>query len=142
MASLPLTEENRDDFWLFLLFGGGSDDGVRDNLILVTESGAVEERALPVSLRANIRRGDMDSEMVLAALGALDIRGTLGGVARYPFLDETLEPASLDASPAKKILRTFSISASVRLILSRRFRHLCADSACRRSVSPFLVTRS
>lgn len=117
-------------------------------LFLVTDNGVTEEleRDPPVNLRAIIRRGDMDSEMALAALGALDIRGALVGVMRYPFFDdrwpEVLEPASLDASPLKKIRRTLSISASVRDMRSRKLRHLCADSACRRNVSPFLVTRS
>lgn len=146
VLAFPRTDANRDDFWLFLLFGGGSEEGVRVNLFLVTERGVTEARGPPVSLRANIRRGDIDSDIVLAALEALDMRGALGGVMRYPFFvdawPDVLDPASLDASPLRKILRTFSISASVRVILSRKLRHLCADSACRRSVSPFLVTRS
>lgn len=131
LASFPRADANSDALWLFLLFGGGSEDGVRDTLFLVTDKGVTEEteeRALLVNLRANIRRGEIDSEMVLAALGALDMRGALVGVIRYPFFDdiwpEVLDPASLEASPLRNCLRTFSISASVRDIRSRRLRHL------------------
>lgn len=101
-------------------FGGGSEDGAR--VIFITESG-VAERDMPVNLRAMIRRGEIDSDMVLAALDALDMRGALIGVMRYR-RQEVLEPASLDVSPLKKIFLTFSISASVREIRSRRFLHL------------------
>lgn len=134
LVLFPRTDEKKDDLWFFLPFMGGSEEGVRNNLFLLpTERGEVDERVLPVNLRANIRRGDMDSEILLAVLPARDIRGALVGVAKYPFAvdlwPEVLEPASLEASLLKNILRTFSISMSVRFILSRRLRHRCADSA-------------
>jgi len=71
---------------MFLLFGKGSEDGIR--AIFVTESG-VTERVMPVSFRAIFRKGEIDSDMVLAALDALDIRGALFGVMRCPFFNES-----------------------------------------------------
>lgn len=60
--------------------GGGSDDGVR---LLFTVRGVTgAARVVPVILRANLRNGEIDREMVLAELLALDALELLGGVAR------------------------------------------------------------
>jgi hypothetical protein len=73
-ATLPARiEECKLVLWLFLLFGGGSEDGVRDILPLLTVRGVVDVRPLLVSLR-NIRMGDMAPEMMPLALGVLVIR--------------------------------------------------------------------
>jgi len=104
---------------------------------------------LPVIFRANLRNGDMDLDNVLDALGALlEVRDTLAGVARYPFLvdevtTDAVDPFSLRAeSLLNKILRTAAISVSVLTIRSFKVLQRLADSACRLRVSPFLVTRS
>ena len=107
---------------------------------------------LPVILRANLRKGEIERERdILEAVVPFDDRDPVVplvvGVARYPFfvegVPEVLESWSLKpASPLKSNLRVFSISVSVREIRSRRLFHRCADSACLRKVSPFFVTRS
>lgn len=87
LVLFPRTEEKKDDLWFFLPFIGGSEEGVRNNLFLLpTDRGELDERLLPVNLRANIRKGDTASEILLAALPARDIRGALIGVAKYPFV--------------------------------------------------------
>ena len=103
----------------------------------------------PVIFLANLRKGDIDLESELVALGALlEALEMLGGVARYPFLVEDVttdveEPFSLGlSSPCSNILRTRSISKSVLVIRSLKVRQRFADSACRLRVSPFFVTRS
>ena len=103
---------------------------------------------LPVILRANLRKGEIERERdILGAVVPFDDRDPLVGVARNPFfvegVPEVLESWSLKpASPLKNNLRVLSISVSVREIRSRRLFHRCADSACLRRVSPFFVTRS
>lgn len=106
---------------------------------------------LPVILRANLRKGEIERERdILDVVVPFDDRDPLVplvGVARYPFfveaVPEVLESWSLKpASPLKRNLRVLSISVSVREIRSRRLFHRCADSACLRRVSPFFVTRS
>lgn len=117
----------------------GSEDGARLLSTLRGVMGGVPDLSRPVILRANFLKGDIDPDMELAALGAL----AFGGVARYPETAEVLDPASLGvASIPSKTRLTVCMSFSVRAMRSFRFFHLAADSACRRSVSPFLVTRS
>lgn len=122
---------NRD----FRLFG--SEFGARAVFLTCNGvTGVRGERCEPVIFFAKLRSGDMDRDM-----------GTLlrvGGVPRYPFRDapDALESPSLSVDSPRSILRTVSISASVLVMRSRRFFQRCADSACRRNVSPFFVTRS
>ena len=81
----------------------------------------------------------------VSTFASRDIRpfGVVRKPLRVDIVPEVLEPFSLGlSSPLSRIFRTWSISASVRFIRSRRFFHRCADSACRRRVSPFFVTRS
>jgi hypothetical protein len=106
----------------------------------------------PVNLFASRRKGDIDRAKAFTELD-LDL-DSLGGVARDPPEVEAagvlfeierlvlLEFASLIGGGGLKTFFTFSISWSVRAILSRRLFHLCDASAWRRKVSPFLVTRS
>ena len=114
----------------------GSEDGTRVLLMFSGVTGVLGERCEPVIFFANLRSGEMDRDM-----GAL-LR--LGGVPRYPFRDapDALGPPSLSVPSPVSILRTASISESVLWMRSRKFFHRCADSACRRNVSPFFVTRS
>lgn len=78
----------------------GSEEGVRVGAGLLADTGV----ALPgkgdlapdpaaLSLRAILRKGDIDLDNVFAALGdrPLDFP-PLGGVARYPFLDMVVCP--------------------------------------------------
>ena len=129
--------------------GGGSVCGA----FLIMRGGTDGELdfALPVILRANLRKGEIERERDKpGAEVPFDDRDPLEpllGVARYPFfvegVPEVVESWSLEpASPLKSNLRVFSISVSVREIRSRRPFHRCADSACLRRVSPFFVTRS
>jgi hypothetical protein len=67
---------------LFCALGGGSDDGVRERVSLLIVKGVVVLVLLPVILRANFLKGEMDREMVLAALPALEVLEPLGGVLR------------------------------------------------------------
>lgn len=86
-----------------------------------------------------MRKGEMERERAFADL---EVLVSLSGVPRELLLrDAVLEPASLGVMSVKR-LRTISMSASVLDIRSRKFFHRCADSACLRKVSPFLVTRS
>lgn len=89
---------NIDVRWrrLFCEEGGGSDDGVRERLFLLIVKGVT---VLPVILRANFLKGEIEREMVLAALPAREDLEPLGGVLRYPFREDvvtdTLDPFSL-----------------------------------------------
>ena len=69
---------------------GGSDETVFLVTVRGVTGGAVDSATLdfdpPVIFRANLRKGDTELEAALPALDTLDIRGPLGGVARYPFL--------------------------------------------------------
>lgn len=86
------TEPNSDTLWrrMAAVVGGGSDETV----FLVTIRGGTEGGVSvaivtfepPVILRANLRKGEIELEAALPELDTLDIRGPLGGVARYPFL--------------------------------------------------------
>lgn len=83
-GSLPRKEVNIVVFCLRNT-GTGSEEGVRVRLLLVLllvtgVTGVL--LVLPVSLRANFRKGDMDRDRVELELGALDDLGPLGGVAR------------------------------------------------------------
>jgi len=128
------------------------DDSFNGEAFLVTirgDTGAIELGLPfcfdPVILLAIFRKGEMDPERdKLPVLDILDIRDALGGVTRYPFFEDGVPEVddSWSESPLRRILRTFSISLSVRSILSRRLFHLWVESACLRNVSPFLVTRS
>lgn len=145
-------KENTEVRWRRIV-GTGSDDGARDEFLLMLRgvTGDGDGRVVPVIFRANFRNGDIDLEIVLEVLGArvCDDREPLGGVAKNPFrvdmdvVPDVLDPFSLGvASPLNRILRTPSISTSVLDIRSLKFRQRWADSACRRRVSPFFVTRS
>ena len=139
---------NKDAFCRRIVaVGSGSVCGA----FLTVRGDGVFDFALPVILRANLRKGEIERERdILGAVVPFDDRDPLVplvGVARYPFfveaVPEVLESWSLKpASPIKSNLRVFSISVSVREIRSRRLFHRCADSACLRRVSPFFVTRS
>ena len=66
----------------FLCFREFGSEGVRAPLFFVTLSGLMGvagDLVLPVIFLANLRRGDIDREIVLAVLGALE---PLGGVTR------------------------------------------------------------
>lgn len=104
---------------------------------------------LPLSLRAILRNGEMDLEIVFELGERTIFFSPLGGVARYPPLDievapDWLEPPELNAEswPCKKNRRKFSMSESVLDIRSFKLRQRCVHSACRRKHSPFFVTRS
>lgn len=78
---------NSDVFCLRRL---GSDEGIRVvplPFALFIERGVTDitgDFPLPVSLRANFRKGDIDLDIVLAEVGVREVREPLGGVARYP----------------------------------------------------------
>lgn len=126
--------------------GGGSDDTA--GTFLFTARGVIAGVVgllFPVIFLANLRKGDMEPEMLrLVELDIFDARDPLGGVAKYPFFVDAV-PEVVDSWSEKspsRIFRAASISASVLVIRSRKFFHLWADSACLRKVSPFFVTRS
>ena len=82
-----------------------------------------------LNLLASLRNGEMDLEMGLPGLRPpLDLV-LFGGVSNVLFGDrdvtaELLDPASLGVASANSILRTDSISLSVRDILSCKWCHL------------------
>lgn len=101
MAAEPRIDENNE---VFCLRSIGSDEGARDVLTLLMERGvigATGDRLFPVIFLANFRNGDIDLDIALVELPALEERDPLGGVARYPFdvVPEALDPASLTESP-------------------------------------------
>lgn len=75
-----------------------------------------------LNFRANLRKGESDLASGFPGLRPLDVE-LPGGVSSVLFGDrdvaaEVLEPASLGVTSANKTLRTYSISLSVRAILS------------------------
>jgi hypothetical protein len=120
--------------------GTGSVDGNRGVL------GLGVDRPGPVIRAANLRKGEMERERVEVLDGAR-LRGG-EGVSRKPLPDfvvprDTVDSVSVRSeSRLRTIRRTLSISESIRLMRSRRFRHRPRISACRRKHSPFFVTLS
>lgn len=74
------------DALCFRIAGAGSEDGVRAPLRLFTDSGvtgASDCRVVPLIFLASFLKGDIERErVVLAELGARDVRVPLGGVTR------------------------------------------------------------
>jgi hypothetical protein len=62
------------------LLGGGSDEGVRERLFLLIDKGVTVLLVVPVIFRANFLKGEIEREIVLAALP--DLLEPLGGVLR------------------------------------------------------------
>ena len=120
--------------------GTGSEDGTRAVL------GVGVERPGPVKRAANLRKGEIERERVEVLDGAR-LRGG-EGVSKKPFPDfevprEVVDSVSVRSkSRLTSMRRTPSISESIRVIRSRRFRHRPRISACRRKHSPFFVTLS
>lgn len=120
--------------------GTGSLDGNRGVL------GVGVERPGPVIRAANLRNGEMDRERVEVLDGAR-LRGG-EGVSRKPLPDFVVPRDTVDSVSVRSelrlrsIRRTLSISVSIRLMRSRRFRHRPRISACKRKHSPFFVTLS
>ncbi len=150
----PLKKWNTDDRWRRVR--DGSEEGIREREGLLDGIGVtlpgdgdfVPDPAA-LSLRAILRKGEIDREIVFELLGERPFFSPLGGVARYPFLDtdvtaDWLEPPELRAEslPCRKNRRRLSISVSVLAIRSFKLRQRCVHSACRRKHSPFFVTRS
>ena len=110
--------------------------------------------AVPALLNrfASLRKGDIDRDRADEPTRPFEESAGDGVEVVWPFFffdfdvpNEVVDPTSLavvSVSRPSSILRTLSISESVRIIRSRNVFHLCVDSACRRRHSPFFVTRS